>query len=145
MSVEERIHVLFACAGNTCRSLMAEFIARGRFGHLLESSSAGFNPGSRTDAKNTINTLKKLLEIDASAHTPRRITQADLDGADLVVAMDGWVARQFRQEFPEHPPAQLVRWRIPDPFGDDLEEYERCASRLFKEIKRLVADRGLTR
>ena len=135
--------ILFVCAGNTCRSPMAEFLARRNFSNILETSSVGFQPGNRADVENAIYTLRKLFDIDASGHTPRRITEKDVAGADFIVTMDGWVARQFKQEFPAYATENLVEWKIPDFDGDDLQEYERCVSRIYKAIKGLVAEKGL--
>ncbi len=63
--------ILFACVGNTCRSLIAEFITRKKFGRVIVPASAGFNPGSQKDAESAIYTLRMLFDIDASEHRPR--------------------------------------------------------------------------
>ena len=133
-----RTKVLFACVGNTCRSLMAEFIARERFGDTIEPLSAGFRPQQAADAENAIYTLRSVLNIDASGHTPRDIRELDLSSFDLAVTMDKWVAERFAKEFPTYPSERVIRWKIDDPFGDDLEQYRTCAQAIFKELKGLV-------
>lgn len=116
---------------------MAEFIAREKFGNIIEPSSAGFRPQRPEDAENAIYTLKTLLNIDASGHQPRDILQVDVNSYSIVVAMDAWVAKQFKAHFPAYPPERLIKWRINDPMGDNLEDYRRCAQAIFKELKTL--------
>lgn len=116
---------------------MAEFIARKKFGSIIEVSSAGFRPQASRDAENAIYTLKTLLNIDATGHEPRDIRAIDVDSFDLIVAMDGSVAKQIREHFPTFPVRRVVKWRINDPWGDDLAEYRRCAQAIFAELKKL--------
>jgi protein-tyrosine-phosphatase len=132
----KKVRVLFACAGNTCRSLMAEHIARKKFGSQLEASSAGFQPGV-TGAQEAIETLRRLVNIDASDHEPRHIRDVDVDGFDYVVAMDSSIARQFKEQFPAYPADRFIKWNIDDPYGDDLAEYDRCAKKIFEKLRRL--------
>jgi predicted protein tyrosine phosphatase len=44
--------VLFICLGNSCRSIMAEALARHRCEDRWEAASAGLNPLIRAPAKN---------------------------------------------------------------------------------------------
>lgn len=137
-----KTRVLFACVGNTCRSVMAEFIARERFGRFFEPSSAGIRPQQPADAGNAVYTLKMVLNIEASGHVPRDIRQVDVMSFDLVVAMDKAVADKFVGEFRTFPAERLVRWNIDDPYGDDLRRYEHCAQAIFGELKALVKTVG---
>ena len=129
--------VLFICAGNTCRSLLAEYIARKKFDRLIEASSAGIRPGTVEDAENAIYTLKSLMGVDASCHLPRDVRTIDAEHAELIVAMDNQVATEVRQLFPNLPLERLVCWRIKDPYGDNLAEYQHCAKSIYAEMKRL--------
>ena len=129
--------VLFVCAGNTCRSVLAEYIARRKFGQLIEPSSAGLRPGTIEHADNAIYTLKTLMAVDASAHVPRDVRTVEIERADLVVAMSSQIAAEVRHLFPNLPAERLVRWKIKDPYGTDLAEYQRCAQSIYAEMKRL--------
>lgn len=84
--------LLFVCAGNTCRSLMAEALAHRRFGDSVRVSSAGLSPQQAADAKNAIDTLKFEFGLDFSGHVPRNVRALDLEAFDLVVAMDKTIA-----------------------------------------------------
>ena len=76
-----RIRILFVCSGNTCRSVLAEYIARHRFGMIVEAASVGFRPQTATDAGSAIETLKEL-GIDASRHKPRGLDEVDPEAFD---------------------------------------------------------------
>jgi protein-tyrosine-phosphatase len=130
--------VLFVCAGNTCRSLMAEFIGRERFGDSLETLSAGLRPQQPADAANAIYTLKAVFNIDASWHVPKDVRQVELCNFDLVITMDQRVARKFADQFPDFPTERLLKWKIDDPYGDDLAEYRRCGLAILKQLKILT-------
>ena len=60
-----------------------------------------------------------------------------IDTFDLVVAMDNQVATQVQKIFPSIPTERLKKWKIPDPYGDDLSEYGRCAATINAEMKKL--------
>jgi len=130
--------VLFVCHGNTCRSVMAEALARGQFGDTVRVASAGIAPQGTADATNAIETLHALFGLDASGHKPRDVRSVDLESFDCIIAMDKRVAKCL----PNVPPAKLVVWQIPDPWGDDSLEYRRCALKINQEVSRLRLGRG---
>ena len=138
----EKHRVLFACMGNTCRSVMAEFIARKKLGGVLEVSSAGFCPQAPQDAENAIHTLKVTFDIDASGHEPRDVRSINIESFDIVVAMDSRVARRIKEVFPAYPVERLVTWQIDDPYGDDLADYQRCAQAISVHLKKLPVRLG---
>ena len=82
-------------------------------------------------------TLKSFLNIDASGHRPRDIREVDIDGFDIVVAMDSSIAKKFTALFPAYPVERLIKWKIDDPWGDNLAEYRRCAQAIFAALKNL--------
>lgn len=138
----EKPRILFACKGNTCRSVLAEYISRARFRSFFVAASAGFKPQPPEDAENAIYTLRSFLNIDASNHYPRGIRQVGVKTFDFVVAMDSAIAKKFRALFPEYPEARLIKWKINDPWGDNLAEYRRCAQAIFAELKTLPLVKG---
>ena len=130
-------HVLFVCEGNTCRSVFAEYIARKKFARVLEAASAGIRPGTPEECENAIYTLRETICVDASGHIPRDVRFVQIECADLVVAMTSRIANQLRALFPALRPERLVRWRIKDPYGENLAEYRHCAQVIFKEMQKL--------
>lgn len=129
--------ILFVCSGNTCRSVMAEYIARCRFNNRVEAASAGVRPGSPEDASNAIFTLKQV-RIDASAHIPRDLRHVDLSDFDLIVTMDNHVAQELKRLYPELADSRITKWRIKDPYGDDLAEYRSCSEVICRQLKVLL-------
>lgn len=133
--MEHQPRILFACSGNTCRSLMAEYLARRKFGRAIEITSAGLAPGV-SSADEAIAALRDL-NIDASQHSPRDIADLDVQSYDYVIAMDSSVAREFKRRFPSYPPRRVIKWSIDDPWGTDLAEYRACAEKIFKKLNYL--------
>ena len=84
--------IVFVCAGNICRSPLAEYVFRQQQQHGLDSppalTSAGLIaiPG---DAANSL-TLKVAakLGIDLSQHRARRLNFDELRASDLVLVME---------------------------------------------------------
>jgi protein-tyrosine-phosphatase len=70
--------VLFVCTGNTCRSVLAEYLGRRFHGESFTFESAGTRPQDAADAENAVHTLRKTFDIDASAHPPRNIRDLNL-------------------------------------------------------------------
>ena len=126
------IHVVFVCLGNICRSPMAEAVFRdlvkkeGLAGHF-EIASAGIgnwhageppHPGTRE-------TLRRH-GIRPDGLVAKSVSQAMLDRADYVVAMDdenladlrSWrIDRQKVSRLLDHAPDSELR-DIPDPYYD---------------------------
>jgi protein-tyrosine-phosphatase len=78
--------VLFICSGNTCRSPMAEAVAKRIFGPSHKIVSAGAETGSGLPIARHAVTAMSEMKIDISKY--RTVDFADLDLADfdLIVA-----------------------------------------------------------
>lgn len=91
----QRINVLFVCMGNICRSPMAEAVFRDLVGkrnlsdrfEIKSAGTGGWHAGERAH-RGTREALSRH-GIDPSSLIAKQVTQADLDRADYVVAMDG--------------------------------------------------------
>lgn len=131
------LRVIFVDVGNTCRSLMAEALARERFRDFVHTSSAGTRPGTPADARNAIETLRLEFGIDASGHLPRDVRDIDLRDFDYVIAIDDDRGpRKVAQELRKLIPREIIEWRIRDPFGRG-DEYKTCALKVIRELGRL--------
>jgi protein-tyrosine-phosphatase len=124
--------VLFVCTGNTCRSVLAEYLARDRFGNAVIFESAGIRPQPAADAENAIYTLRKNFGIDASKHTPRDVRSVDLRSYSLVIALDTQVMKIVRDLGVLD--SKLKVWAVKDPYGPDLTEYDRVSLELKRKI-----------
>jgi protein-tyrosine-phosphatase len=130
--VPARLSILFVCSGNTCRSVMAEALARRRFGDSVRVASAGLRPQAAADARAAIDTLRALYGIDASNHVPRSVATVAVADFDYVVAMDSNVARVL----PPLAHGELVVWNIEDPWGDPTQ-YHACARAIDQSVTTL--------
>ena len=124
--------VLFVCLGNICRSPTAEAVFRElvrREGgdQAIEVDSAGthaYHAGSPPDERSIAAASRR--GYDLSALRARKVTAADFERFDLLLAMDEPVYRQLRdiapaaqrervQLFLDYAP-QLGRREVPDPY-----------------------------
>ena len=92
-----RQRVLFVCTGNTCRSVLAEYLARDLFDEAVMFESAGISPQSAADAKNAVYTLKENFDIDASKHEPRDVRSLDLTAYTLIIALEKSAAKVVQE------------------------------------------------
>jgi protein-tyrosine-phosphatase len=127
------VSILFVCMGNTCRSVIAEALTKRRYGEHVIVRSVGLKPGTPEDAANALDTLKNHFDISVPRHTPTGIQDIHFEDFDLLVALDKYVAKKLK----DLPHKKLLTWNIDDPYGDDLEEYRRCALKINREVERL--------
>ena len=106
-------HVLFVCVGNQGRSVIAERLFREAAGAEHEARSAGAAPGREVHPE-AVAVLGEL-GIDASDHVPRKLDEALMDWADVVVAACDGVC-------PVVPGKRNENWHLPDPMGLPLAE-----------------------
>ena len=108
----QRKKVLFVCIGNSCRSPMAEALARHLAPDVIEPMSAGLSPLGHIAEP----TRKVLREkgISVEGLSSKSLREVDPDAAELIVNMTGMPGRSL------FPGAQVVDWEVDDPFGEDL-------------------------
>jgi arsenate reductase len=106
-------HVLFVCVGNQGRSVIAERLFREAAGTEHEARSAGAAPGREVHPE----AVAVLAELgaDASDHVPRKLDQALMDWADVVVAACDGVC-------PVVPGKRNENWHLRDPMGLPIAE-----------------------
>ena len=112
------INVLFLCTGNSCRSQMAEGWARASGAGKLNVQSAGIEAHGKNPRAIAV---MKEAGIDISDQRSKRLTDAMLDWADLVVT----VCAHADKQCPLLPPAvRKIHWPLDDPAktgGDEAE------------------------
>jgi protein-tyrosine-phosphatase len=123
--------VLFICLGNSCRSIMAEALARHRCGDRWETASAGINPLGFVAPE----TLKILAEMGLSPAGlySKGLSEIDLREYCLVINLAGHSLQGLI------PPAGAIRVLsrlVPDPYGCGLEVYRRSRDAILQVIIR---------
>ena len=120
-----KMHVLFVCVGNACRSQMAEAFAATYGADVLVPASAGLMPASAVHPV----TARAMHEknIDLKDHFPKALRYLARAQFDLIVNMSG-------SYLPDPPSGKIVDWEVSDPVYMDYEDH--CAVR--DEIERRV-------
>jgi len=152
---ERPIGVLFVCAGNICRSPMAEGVFRHLVGEAgladrfaIDSAGiGGWHEGEPPDARATAAAAARGVALTGSA---RRIAPADLRDSDYVLAMDVEnldALRELKRLVAPRARVHLLREfdadatqpapEVPDPYYGGARGFER----VFDMVER--AGRGL--
>jgi arsenate reductase (thioredoxin) len=125
--------VLFLCIGNSCRSQIAEAMARHYYPHVMEAESAGLAPLGSVARQ----TLAALAErgIRAEGLYSKGIDEVrSFFTPEIVVNISG---RKVGLMFPG---TRIVDWDVEDPFGSDLEIYRRISTEIETHMRELVKE-----
>lgn len=133
---QQKVRLLFICYGNTCRSPMAEGIAREIFGESAKVASAGIVPYGGGIVHETVYVMQSVYNIDVSGHQPKSLTNASLDGFDYIIAMDNYVFSEMIGKYPDLG-NKIIKWDIIDPFSQEISVYMECAEDIEKHVKEL--------
>lgn len=123
------VKVAFICVHNSCRSQMAEAIAKKLYPNGFTWYSAG------TEVKNAVNkqaieTVGRLYGVDMSCQHPKLIS--DIPPVDIVVTMGCNVS------CPNLPCKHREDWGLDDPTGCDDDVFTEVALRIEENLNRLV-------
>jgi arsenate reductase len=120
--------VLFVCLHNAGRSQMSEALFERAAAGRHEARSAGTTPGEHVHPE-VVEAMREL-GVDLAARTPRALSAADAEWADVVVTMG------CGDECPYIPGKRYLDWDLPDPKGRPIEEVRATRD----EIERRVAE-----
>lgn len=129
------LSILFICIGNTCRSPMAEAIARGLGEDRVRASSAGIMPFGRI-VPSTVEALE-ALGYDPRGLESKGLDEIDLGDFDIIVSLLGPSGLSY---LPSTLGAQLESWSVRDPYGEDDDVYLVVARELERRIRELLTD-----
>src|SRR4030067_441769 len=120
--------VLFICLGNSCRSIMAEAIARHRCGDRWEAASAGLSPLGFV-APETLVVLAEMGVNPAGLHS-KGLRAFDLTEFPLLVNLTD---QALQGRIPDSAVKVLQR-PVLDPYGCSLEVYRRSRDTITRVI-----------
>jgi arsenate reductase (thioredoxin) len=123
---------LFVCLHNAGRSQMSQALFERAAAGQHEARSAGTTPGERVHPE-VVEAMREL-GIDLTHRTPRKLTTADAEWADVVVTMG------CGDECPYVPGVRYVDWDLADPKGRPLEEVRATRDEIERRVTELVDD-----
>ncbi len=128
--------IIFICTGNSCRSQMAEGLARKLGNQMVQAYSAGLFPAGLHERAVAV---MAELGIDIGGQYSKEIEPAFLRQMDLVVTLCG-NAERYCPEVPSG--VRRLHWPIKDPVGTHGSEEEiRCEFRRARdEIKERILE-----
>ena len=141
------MNLLFVCTGNTCRSPMAEGIARavGREQHVdVVTLSTGLFcvPGAKVSEESVV-AVQELVGEDISEHSSRPLKIDFVKAADYVLAMTEDHKKILLRQFPFDSKKIMTLAEfggevgdVEDPFGQSQEVYNRTAKQIFDYVNK---------
>jgi protein-tyrosine-phosphatase len=130
----ERPSVLFVCVANSCRSQMAEAIARSLAGATWEIWSAGSSPSGRIHP--VAIELMREMGLHLGAHKSKGLDAVPAKEWDYVVTMgcgDACPAVKARHR---------VDWQIPDPITLPFEQAKTVREQIKQQVRELLTKGG---
>lgn len=144
------MNILFVCSGNTCRSPLAEAVAR----HLateaqrsdISVSSAGTQAWDGSPASDGALLVGMERGLDLSNHRSRQLTLEILESSDLVLVMAPSHLAHVKDMMPSanahllggYAAGEERGFTVQDPFGGDLAAYRETADDLERELSALI-------
>jgi protein-tyrosine-phosphatase len=123
--------VLFICLGNSCRSIMAEALARHLFGESWAAASAGLSPMGLVAPE----TLAALAEIGVNTAGLRSkgMEEFDLSQFRLLVNL---TQHSLAGRLPPAEALRVLHCPVPDPYGGSPADYRRSRDTIMQLIFR---------
>jgi arsenate reductase len=124
--------VLFVCLHNAGRSQMSEALFARTAAGNHEARSAGTTPGERVHPE-VVEAMREL-GVDLSDRTPRKLTTAEAEWADVVVTMG------CGDECPYIPGKRYLDWELEDPKGRPIEEVRATRNEIERRVVELIGE-----
>lgn len=139
--------IIFVCTGNTCRSPMAEAIAKYIYKDKINVLSRGIYADNISPINEKSNIILNKNNIDFNNHISKTLTVDDLKNADLILTMEKQHKNLINdvnidenisdKVFTIYEYVSNVDKDILDPYGFDISVYESCFSELYNLISKI--------
>lgn len=126
--------VLFVCVGNSCRSQMAQALAKHHGAGRVEAWSAGSSPLGRI-VPETFDVLEEK-GISLDGHTSKGLRDVPVNDMDVVVGMGCEVVCPVPAGFK----GRVIEWNIPDPYGRGLDSFRGVRDLIDRQVRALLED-----
>ncbi|MCT4660585.1 MAG: arsenate reductase ArsC [Tissierellales bacterium] len=127
----EKVKVAFVCVHNSCRSQMAEGLAKHLGSDILDVYSAGTEEYPEVKPK-AVEVMEEL-GIDMSGHKPKLLSDIPSE-VDILVKMGCNVV------CPYHPSSKEEDWGLEDPSGGSIEDFRKCRDIIRKKVENLIEE-----
>ncbi len=128
----EKKKILFVCVENSCRSQIAEGLARKLGGNLVEAWSAGSKPSGKVNA--TAISLMSEHGIDLSVQQSKGLSDLPPVKWDYVFTMGCGDACPFV------PAIFKADWAIPDPKNMARQDFEAVIDQIKGKVEQLLQE-----
>ena len=122
--------VLFVCLHNAGRSQMSRALFERAAAGRHEAESAGTAPAERVHPE--VVEVMRELDVDVSGRTPRKLTRAMAERADVVVTMG------CGDECPYIPGKRYLDWDLPDPKGLPVDQVRAVRDDIATRVGELI-------
>jgi protein-tyrosine-phosphatase len=123
------VKILFVCLGNSVRSIMAEYIAREKFG--LDSDSAGLSPSEEVYSM----TWESLMEVGIKKDDwkkPVGISEKLVQKWDKIISLDKQATEELKKQG-----ITVIEWDIQDPTGYPIDKFKQTRDEITNKIKQI--------
>lgn len=139
--------IVFVCTGNICRSAFAEkLLKEGTDDRFPTIESCGLDVEVRSPSPYEAVLAADKIGLDLRNHLSKGTKCCDLEGADLILAMEYWQYCKLVESFPNKrrqikllrefaPFPENILCNIADPFGHNERAFEKC----FAQIRRSIS------